>query len=110
MRQAPNEIETLPIAEVAERLSHLVDDVAVHSKNIAIEKEGVPVAVIISMDDWQELRQRNDQIQRRRHVLEMMREPFRGVSAEEIERETDKAVAEVRAEMKAERLAGVKIA
>ena len=110
MSQSPNETEALPIAEVAERLSKLVEEVAVNSKSITIEKEGVPVAVIISMNDWQVLLQRNDQIERRWQLLEMMREPFRDVSPEEIERETEQAVAEVKAEMKAERLSRAKIA
>lgn len=45
---------------------------------------------------------------RRRRVLDAMREPFRGVAFEEIERETAKAVAEVRAEMRAEREAAAR--
>jgi PHD/YefM family antitoxin component YafN of YafNO toxin-antitoxin module len=110
MGQTTHDTDTLPIAEVADRLSNLVDEVSANDKRIVIERDGVPVATIISMSDLHMLRHVDDEIKRRWQLLEMMREPFRDVPPEEIERETAKAVAEVRAEMKAKRLQEAKIA
>lgn len=102
--------ETIPIADISERLPGVLDDISTGHKRIVIEKAGVPVATIISMDDMHVLRHIDDEIKRRWQLLDMMREPFKGVPPEEIERETEKAVAEVRAEMKAERIQRAKIA
>lgn len=101
--------ETMSIDDVSERLPVLIDEIMTSHKRIAIEMEGEPVAVIISTTDLQALSQSNDLTDRRWQLLEMMREPFRGIPAEEIERETTKAVAEVRAEMKTERLAAASL-
>jgi prevent-host-death family protein len=54
------------------------------------------------------LRSTNRGQEERRRVLDAMRAPFLNVPPEEIERETAKALAEVRAEMKAEREAAAK--
>ena len=64
----------------------------------------------MSIEDMRALAQFDEVRAERLRLLELMREPFRDVSPEEIERETAKAVAEVRAEMKAERMAAAKSA
>jgi prevent-host-death family protein len=94
---------TMKISDVKARLSSLVNEVYRQETRVLIEKAGIPVAGLVSMQDLQRLARLDEQRAERRQVLESMREPFRGVSAEEIERETAEAVAEVRAEMAAER-------
>jgi prevent-host-death family protein len=94
---------TLKISDVKARLSSLVNEVYRKETRVLIEKAGIPVAALVSIEDLERLARLDKERAERRQVLESMREPFRGVPAEEIERETEKAVAEVRAEMAAER-------
>jgi prevent-host-death family protein len=94
---------TLKISDVKARLSSLVNEVYRKETRVLIEKAGIPVAALVSIEDLERLARLDKERAERRRVLESMREPFRGVPAEEIERETEKAVAEVRAEMAAER-------
>jgi prevent-host-death family protein len=96
------ETRTMKISDVKAKLSSLVNEVYRQQTRVLIEKAGIPVAALVSVQDLQRLAQLDEQRADRR-VLESMREPFRGVPAEEIKRETAKAVAEVRAEMAAER-------
>jgi prevent-host-death family protein len=93
----------MKISDVKTRLSSLVNEVYRNETRVLIEKAGIPVAALVSIEDLERLAQLDKERAERRRVLESMREPFRGVPAEEIERETEKAVAEVRAEMAAER-------
>ena len=95
--------QTLKISDVKARLSSLVNEVYREETRVLIEKAGIPVAALVSLEDLERLAQLDQERAERRRVLESMREPFRGVPAEEIERETEKAVAEVRAELAAER-------
>jgi len=94
---------TLKISDVKARLSSLVNEVYRKETRVLIEKAGIPVAALVSIEDLERLAQLDKERAERRRVLESMREPFRGVPAEEIERESEKAVAEVRAEMAVER-------
>ena len=93
---------TLKISDVKARLSSLVNEVYRKETRVLIEKACIPVAALVSIEDFERLTQLDQERAERRRVLESMREPFQGVPAEEIERETEKAVAEVRAEMAAE--------
>jgi prevent-host-death family protein len=102
--------ETMKISEVKAKLSSLVNEVYRKEKRVLVEKAGIPVAAVVSVEDLERLRQQDERDREAWAVLEAMREPFRGVSAEEIERETAKAVAEVRAERRAEREAARKSA
>ena len=102
--------QTMKISEVKTRLSSLVNEVYRKETRVLVEKSGIPVAALVSSDDLQRLAQLDEQRAERRRVLESMREPFRGVPPEEIERETAKAAAEVRAEMATERVHAAKSA
>ena len=93
----------MKISDVKTRLSSLVNEVYRKETRVLIEKAGIPVAALVSIEDLERLAQLDQERAERRRVLESMREPFRGVPAEEIERETVKADAEVPAEMAAER-------
>jgi prevent-host-death family protein len=95
------ETRTMKISDVKAKLSSLVNEVYRQQTRVLIEKAGIPAAALVSVQDLQRLAQLDEQRADRR-VLESMREPFRGVPAEEIKRETAKAVAEVRTEMAAE--------
>jgi hypothetical protein len=70
---------------------------------VVIERSGIPVAAIVSPQDLAALNRLDEQRAELAGVLAEMREAFRDVPQEEIEEETNKAVAEVRAQMRAER-------
>lgn len=101
---------TMKISDVKARLSSLINEVYRQQSRVLVEKAGIPVAALVSVQDLQRLAQLDEERAERRRVLESMREPFRGVPAEEIECETAKAVAEVRTEMAAEREQGARSA
>lgn len=44
-------MQTLPLAEVRARLSALVDEVDRTAERITVTRNGVPVAIVISVDD-----------------------------------------------------------
>ena len=100
----------MPITEVKRTLSRLADEVHEGNTRVLIEKGGVPTAALVSLGDLERLVQLDDERAERWRLLESMREPFRGVPPEEIEREAAKAIAEVRAARRAAREASVKSA
>ncbi len=103
MNQAKPTLLKLSISEVRQRFAHVVNEVSRSNTRVIIERSGVPVAAIVTPDDLTRLDRLDDQDRRAWDVLEAMRAPFRGVPAEEIEREAEKAVAQVRARRRVER-------
>lgn len=97
--------QTVAISDMEDTIVHLVDEVARGETRVLVEKGGLPVAALVSSDDLKRLARLDEQRAERKRVVAAMREPFRGVSPVEIERETAKAAAEVREEMRAERKA-----
>ncbi|CAN5757571.1 hypothetical protein BH20CHL2_BH20CHL2_12780 [soil metagenome] len=95
--------ETMKISDVRSQLNHLVNRVYRRETRIIVEKSGIPAAGIVPAEDLRRLKQLDAEIAERWRVLEAMRAPFRDVPSEEIEREADRALAEVREEMRAER-------
>ena len=95
--------ESLEITELEGHLVSLVHDVAQKQSRVLVEEEGAPVAAIVSLEDYRQLTRLDAQIAERRRVVEAIREAFRDVPDDELERETAKALEEVRAEMRAER-------
>jgi hypothetical protein len=61
-----------------------------------VEKAGIPVAALISIGELKRLARLDEDRAERWHLLVMLREPFLGVPPEEIERGTEKTVAEAR--------------
>ncbi len=97
------ETRAVKISEVKSALSTFINEVNRGETRVLIEKSGIPVAALVSMRDLERLARLDEQDREAWAVLEAMRAPFRDIPHEEIERETAKAVAEVRAEMRAER-------
>ena len=97
--------ETMKISDVRSNINSLVNEVYRHEKRVIIEKSGIPVAAVVSLEDIRKL----DQLQKNREemfkVIDEMRAAFAGVPPEEIEQMADRTVAEARAELRAERLA-----
>lgn len=95
--------QIMKATDARQQFASVINRVARKEARVVVEKSGVPVAGIVSADDVRRLDQLDAQRAERIRVLEAMRAPFQGVPAEEIERETDRALAEVRAEMRTER-------
>jgi len=100
----------MKISAVKSHLSSLVNEIYRTPTRILVEKSGIPVAALVSVEDLKQLARLDEEDAEAKAVLEAMRAPFRGVSSEEIEREAAKAIAEVRAERRAARSAIAKSA
>lgn len=94
---------TMKASEARAQWSSLLNAVARRRTRVLVEKSGVPVAAIVSADDLERLARLDEERARDFAVIHEMRAAFADVSAEEIEREVAKAIAEVRAKKRAER-------
>lgn len=103
MQDSKPTTRTVTISDIEDTIVDLVDQVSRGETRVLVETGGVTVAALVSSEVLKRLARLDDQRAERKRVVAAMREPFRGVSPEEIERETAKAVAEVREEMSAER-------
>ena len=102
--------QTMNISDVKNQLSNVVNRVYRKETRVLVEKAGIPVAALVSAEDLKRLAQLDERDRRAREVLEAMRAPFRGASPEEIQQEADKAIAQVRAERRAEQARAKKAA
>jgi prevent-host-death family protein len=94
--------ETMKISEVKQQLNRLVNRVYRHETRVMVEKSGIPVAGIVSAEDLRRLDRLDRERAERFKVLEEFGEAFKDVPAEELEREVARALAEVRAERRAQ--------
>lgn len=101
-RRAQPTTDTMNVSTVRQQWSALLNAVFKRERRIIIEKSGIPVAALISMKDLQRLDRYDADRARDFAALEALREPFKDVPPDEIEREVAKALAEVREEMRAE--------
>jgi prevent-host-death family protein len=101
MREQPT-TETMKISEVKQQLNRLVNRVYRHETRVMVEKSGIPVAGIVSAEDLRRLDRLDRERAERFKVLEEFGEAFKDVPAEELEREVARALAEVRAERRAQ--------
>lgn len=98
MRDRSPTTRTMKISEVKSTFSSLVNGVYRKETRVLVEKSGIPVAALVSAEDLELLTRLDEQRARRREVVDAMREPFRGVPADDIERATDRIIAEIEAE------------
>lgn len=90
--------QTLNASDVRSNWSQLLNNVFRNKVRVIVEKSGIPVAAVISAEDLAQLTQLETQRKERFKVLNSMREAFKDVPAEEIEKEVRKAITEVRVE------------
>ena len=95
-------IETIASSRVRQDFANLVERVRTQRTRVIVQKSGVPVAAIISLDDLERLDRIDSDRLRRFAFLQTMRIPFADISPEEIDRELNLALEEVRAEMRSE--------
>lgn len=88
--------QTMKISDVKNALSSVVTQVYREETRVLVEKSGIPVAAIISAADLERFARLEREREERFAVIDRMREAFRDVPAEEIEREADRTVAAAR--------------
>ena len=93
--------QVMKASEVRAQWSQLLNKVFRNQTRVVVEKSGIPVAAVISAEDLQKFTQMEEQRKERFKVLDKMREAFKDVPPEEIDREVKKAISEVRAENRA---------
>ena len=96
MREPQPMTQTMKISEVKNTLSSLVNKVYRKETRVLVEKSGIPVAAIISADDLQRFAQLERERDERFAVIDRMREAFKDIPPEEIEREAERSVAAAR--------------
>jgi prevent-host-death family protein len=86
----------MTISEVKSRLSSLVKAVSSQETRVLIEKDGVSVATLISIEDLQRLITFEREQAERFAVIERMREAFGDVPSEQIEQDVVDIIRELR--------------
>ena len=90
--------KTIKASVARQQFSKLLNDVFRQENRVLIEKSGIPVAAIISAEDFKRLAHLEAERNNDFAILDEMHEAFKDVPAEEIEREVANALREVRKE------------
>jgi prevent-host-death family protein len=93
--------ETMKISDVRSNINSLVNEVYRHEKRVIIEKSGIPVAAVVSLEDIRRLDQLARTREERFKVIDRMQAAFADIPPDEIERMALQTIAEVRAERRA---------
>jgi prevent-host-death family protein len=94
--------QTINATEARAQWSKLLNDVFRRNTRVIIEKSGIPVAAIISARDLELWQRYQEERERSFRVLDETRAAFADVPDDELEREVERALAEVRAERRRE--------
>jgi prevent-host-death family protein len=89
--------ETVNASDARQQLPTHLKRVFHREARVLIEKSGIPVAAIVSASDLARLERLDKESEADFAIIEKMRKAFDGIPAEEIERETDRALERVRA-------------
>jgi len=92
------DIETLNVSEARKQFSDLLNRVHRDEELIVVEKSGIPVAGIVPMSIVQAAREKQAERQELLNFLQRPRSGFDGVSEEEIEREIELALEDIKQE------------
>ena len=96
MRDPKPTTQTVQLSEVEDRLPHLVEEVSRQETRVVVEQSGSPVAALISVADLDRLTRFDQERSERFAAIDRIRERFAEIPAEEIDRQADRAVAELR--------------
>lgn len=98
MRERRPMTQTIKASDVRAQWSEIINQVFRKEARIVVEKSGIPVAAIVSVEDLERFTRLETQREELLRGLEAMSEPFKDIPEEEIEREVAQALAVVRAE------------
>jgi prevent-host-death family protein len=90
--------KTIKASDARQHFSQVLNEVFRGESRVLVEKSGIPVAAIIPAKDLELLARLEAERKKDFAILDEMREAFKDVPAEEIEREVAKALSEVRKE------------
>ena len=93
--------ENMNADQVRAQFDKVIDKASRKQTRVLVEKAGIPAAAIVSPADLETLQRLERQREELFKVLDRMRGAFADVPEEELEREIDRALAEVRAENRA---------
>lgn len=105
LKAKSTEPEVMKISDVKQQLSSVVDHVYKDGARVLIEKSGIPVAAVVSIDDLRWIRERQARRDASYQAMLEISKAFEDVPLDELERQVDLAVAEVRAEKRRKRAA-----
>ncbi|TSC87571.1 MAG: Uncharacterized protein G01um10147_549 [Microgenomates group bacterium Gr01-1014_7] len=95
--------QVMKASVVRQQWSQLLNQVFTDQTRIVVEKSGIPVAAVISAKELERLTRIDEQRQARFKVLDEIRGAFENIPVKELEKEVNKALAQVRAENRAKR-------
>ena len=98
------ENKTMKASEVRREWSRVLNEVFKKDVRVVVEKSGIPVAGIISARDFQLFLWMDAARRERFKAIDEMREAFKDVPDEELEREINRAVMEAREELRKQRV------
>jgi len=87
-------------SDVRQHWSKLLNQVFRKEVRVLVEKSGIPVAAIVSAEDFKRLARLDEELRRDFTIMDEMREAFKDVPPEEIEREVSRAISQVREEQR----------
>jgi prevent-host-death family protein len=90
--------ETINSSDARQQFAGVLNRVFRKETRVVVEKSGIPIAAIVSTDDLARLNQLDRERAERFTVIEELRAAFAGVPDAELEREAERALAEVREE------------
>lgn len=101
MSNPPEEIRR-GVSDTKQNFSKLINEVAGRDTRVVVEKNGLPIAAIISAKDYEWLKLFEANRARQFEAMTRMSEAVAHIPIEEIEAEVDRIVAEGRARYRAE--------
>lgn len=90
--------QVMKASEARAQWSQLLNRVFRDQTRVVVEKSGIPVAAVISAEDLERFNRLEKQRTERFKALDNMRDVFKDVPQVKLEREVNKALAQVRAE------------
>jgi prevent-host-death family protein len=94
--------KTLSASEARANWSQTLNQVARGKSRVIVEKSGIPVAAIVTPDDFARVIRLEAEREARFAVIDRIRDALKDVPDEELEREIPKAVAEARRQLREE--------
>ena len=100
MSQREPTMKTVSRNDIQQQIEQLLSQVAQGDTQVSVEEQGQTVAAIISGTDLARLRRYDRDIAEGEALLSRLREPFRDVDPEQIERDVAAVIEEVRREQR----------
>ena len=98
MREPEIMTQIMKASDVRQHWSKLLNQVFRREARVLVEKSGIPVAAIVSAEDFKRLARLEEELRRDFTILDEMREAFKDIPPEQIEREVSRAINQVREE------------